>query len=416
MIQLNKAIDLALQVSLILCLLGCKEDIEIPDNELGLDDRTIIISDSSSFNSNEFAKSFSQIAILENDDEWIWKLTHKVEDKKLISTSQNNRFHGDFGKGLYQYIYDYNDDGVIIKANRERAFDIIDFTEFTFEYDQRGRIKSYRLEKKYSVKTAKVFYNDEDKIIKLSFSRIYKNDGGSAYLYNAIITYHPSGEIKSITHDDGANENVVELSYENSNLHYAKHFRMRGSEEEDVYYDIYRYDNQGRATKFYERKSSLDIDDSESRILYSYPNGKMFAEQINYEGQLIEKTEYGSKLLMLNYLHFYFEDYPNSHIFKYAIKNSYQDFDISKKEYFEGTPNDLNLIGYSKYEILESTTNMSLIEQNFFSNTDTPLFHAIYEGLYSIKNLKWYNTDNVEIDESQINTEWPLRLIYDNRY
>jgi hypothetical protein len=61
--------------------------------------------------------TFSQIAILENDDEWLWHLTHIAENGKLICTSQNNRFFGDFGSGLYQYYYDYNKEGIIMKAS-----------------------------------------------------------------------------------------------------------------------------------------------------------------------------------------------------------------------------------------------------------------------------------------------------------
>jgi hypothetical protein len=165
------------------------------------------------------------------------------------------------------------------------------------------------------------------------------------------------------------------------------------------------------------RKQSLEVNDSESYISYTYQDDKMSAGSIGYEGKTLYVTEYGGKLLRLTYLEYYFEYDAELSVFKYAIKNTYEDFSIVKKEYFEGTSSSLEIIGYATRSIISRGSDFVSIRQDYYRINNIATFYAIYESQYgNVSNIKWYNSEDEEIEGSQIDSEWPFKLIFESIY
>jgi len=203
-----------------------------------------------------------------------------------------------------------------------------------------------------------------------------KNEGGGDE-WEELFTYDNEGNVLSYTNLNW--NSVYEYTYLNGNM-----------VEENDYYDgtleytyILEYDSSGRLVLRYR------LNDSFNRDVYEYTNDLM--REIDYDGDLIDDiTDYTVGLIRVK--RWYFE-YDND-TFEYCRTKEYGiDEYITKKEYYEGTPDNLVLVGYSIIDSRDSATNKKT-KESIYNAEGTKIFYAEFtlDG-GSIIETNWFDVE-----------------------
>jgi hypothetical protein len=355
---------------------GCNDDDDDFGN--GPDDTTISIDAAQSFNMKNFAKSFEQL--FASYDRWQLSFTHNYVNGKALETYMNYKIYGAIGNKAATIIHSYDNKGVIISSVRNGvALEDDDTVVFTYKYDLKGFIVQMTKTEDGSVRDIVNFeYNNLNQLIKKSHistsgkpsaKEVSKTARGD---FDEIFTYDANGNVvkyERSSWDDGTN---YEYKYVNNNM--VKETRNSSGYTNETNYD---YDSSNRVIKEYPN----DVTDWYRE--FSYTEDTM--SRYSYDGNRLEtQRDYIEGLLYSKYWYYNY-DYQNNYAFKYCSTkeffyvDGYYDSLVSKKEYFEGTVDNLLLVGYVVVNTRDAANEYKKTKESIYNATGTLIYYVEYE-------------------------------------
>ncbi|NOR29369.1 MAG: hypothetical protein GQ540_12660 [Lutibacter sp.] len=367
-----------------IALTACNND----DNDDGLvvgpEDITIAIDENQAFNMKNFSASFEQLFV--SDRRPAWGFTHNYVNGKAIETYQNYKIHGIFGDKIFTIVHNFNTEGIIVSSQRLEALGYweSDAITFTYVYDLEGYIiKLTKTEDGEIRDVVNMEYDTNMQLIKKIHEALSgkivknKNEGGDEE-WEELFTYDTEGNVLSYTNERW--DDVYEYTYLNGNMVEEKEY-YNGSLD-DTY--IFEYDSENRLVSRYR------VGESEDRDTYEYTTNLM--REIEYNDDYLDEiTDYIEGLFRVKRWDF---RYDNDDIFEYCRAKEYGvDEYITKKEYYEGTPDNLVLVGYSIIDSRDSSTNKKT-KESIYNEAGTKIFYAefVLNGS-SIIETNWFDVE-----------------------
>ena len=138
--------------------------------------------------------------------------------------------------------------------------------------------------------------------------------------------------------------------------------------------------------------------------------------EIDYYNNLIDDiTDYSEGLIRIKRWDF---EYDNN-VFEfcttkeYYYVEGYDDSLVSKKEYFEGTPENLVLVGYVTVDSRDPANNYKKTKESIYDANDNLLYYVTYVvSNNSIQSHQVYETDGTPIDDHDMDQlMWMEELI-----
>ncbi len=358
------------------------------------EDVNIPIDDNSVFNMKNFVKSFDQLFVADN--RWAWDFTHDYNDGKVEESHQNYKIFGEFGAGIFTINHTYNADGVIISSERRaQSNEVDDGAVLTFEYD--FDLEGYIIEHKKYVNDklrdiVVLDYDDDGMLIKKTHQPIESDDTE----WDESFTYNSDGLV--IKYQNNRWDAHYEYTYSNGNMVKEKRF------EDGVIERVsnYEYDSSGRMVK-----ESPEGEDW--YVIVEYSNDIM--SFLQYENNLLTyRTDYG---VGYNYNNSFDYNYDSNGNFEYCLsKEDDADGYTKKKYYYEGTIDNLQLVGYTVIDSREGGEYNKKTKESVYNSSDTKLYYAeftVYNG--DITETNWFTANGSPINASDISEEWVFILI-----
>ncbi len=373
---------------------GCKKDDDFnPDG--GPEDKLIQIDENQAFNMKNFIISFDQL--FNSDERWMWGIVHDYKNGKAITSVQGYKIYGKLGNAVFEINHTYNNDGVVISSERTSLFSDQRKGEdsplvFNYEYDLDGFIvKLFKIREADTLDVVVMEYDNKNQLIKKTHeAEPHKGGAGEkietfSYDSDGNVVEYIEGNEKKLYEYSGGNM-VKESHYYNDVLEYVSN---------------YEYDSKGRVIKEYE-----DGDDEYTTIEY----GEEIVTVSSYEDNLlrnVEEVNFG-----LVFLKSYEYEYGEGDVFEYCrAKESDEDGNTSKKYYYEGTVDNLVLVGYSEIDSRETGCDKKT-KESVYDASGALLYYAEFtvDGC-SITATSWFNASGTGIDPETISEDWVFILI-----
>lgn len=381
---------------------SCNNDDDDDDNnENVLENIDIVIDQNQTFNMANFAICFEQMFVADN--RWAWDYSHDIVSGKAVASYQNMKLVGEFGDGVFTTTHNFNNDGAITSSSRI-ATNYYDDDEviFTYVYDTEGMIIKLTKEKNGSIRDiVDLEYNSSKQLVKKTHRGDYNfNDGDEE-----IFTYNSDGTVKTYFNDSWGEEYTY--TYLNGN--------MVKEEEEDngfTYVEIFEYDSQGRVINYYDED---DINDNRAFEYYDTYYREIDYDDYNGNRRIDDITDYSAFELRIKRWYF---NYDND-VFEFCTTKEYfyvDDYDdslVSKKEYFEGTPENLVLVGYVIVDTRDPANEYKKTKESIYDANGNLLYYVTYVvSNNSIQSHQVYETDGTPIDDNEMDQlMWMEELI-----
>lgn len=390
---------LSLKVLSMLLVIGvlftsCSDD---DDNNIivdpnALEDIDIVIDADQTFNMTSFVMSFEQL--FGSDSRWMWNYSHDVQDGKALTSYQNLKIAGEFGDKVFTINHEFDTDGVITSSNRIVTFEYDDDEEltFTYVYDNDGKIVELTKIKEGQIRdVVELEYNSNNQLVKKIHRGNYNFDDGD----EEIFTYNADGTIKS--YENEAWTQNFNYTYTNGNM-----TRQELNYDGNTVVQIIEYDSQRRVVNFYDEANS-----NNKTLIEYYDNFFREKEYYDYNGtsRLYDIEDYSAYEVEIKEWDFYY-DGPAFNYCKtkeyYYVENHYRKL-VSKKEYFEGTPENLTLVGYVTVDTRDAANDFRKTKESIYDANDTLLYYVTYEvSNGSILSHQVYLPDGTPIEDYEM--------------
>lgn len=355
-----------------------------------IDDTTIPIDDNQAFNMNNFVISFEQLATPIN--RWMYNYRHEILAGKVVETKQNIKVYGDFGNDYIITSHNFDTNGVIISSKIVSEIGVDNSNLFfEYEYDLEGFIIKLTTKTKEDVKDVILLeYNDIHQLVKkthvnrkIKWVEIFEyNSKGKVAFYNSFEPGRYNYITNFIFSDDymiKKNQIIENITY-TTNYYYSNNLLSKVSYS-DGNYDSFEYNSEKRTVSIFNRYDLIEI-----------------------------KVEYSLEFKLIKSWEYFYREYS----FKYCLAKTNSDY--SMKEYFEGTPENLDLVGYALVDKYDTSKDNKVIKESVYDNLGTKLYYVDYDLKYYGENWYvfqkfWYLNDGTAIRENIISEEWVFKLI-----
>lgn len=376
-----------------LFLTSCEED-EQENSESTPADITIPIDDNSAFNMKSFITSFDQLFVADN--RWRWDFSHDYIDGKAMTSYQNYKIAGELGNNVQTTTHNYNSEGVIISSNRTSNLYSDDIVTFEYNFDLDGfvvKLTKYNQGKLRDI--VNLEYNDENQLIKKTHEAIDEDDEE----WYETFSYNSDGTVASYMQDDG---DKSEYKYSNGNM-----IEEQATYDEDIYDYIikYDYDSNNRLIKIYGEDN-----DWYTEMQYS---SDVFTILRYNEDLLYSKDDYQQGFKLIKSYDYQYTDGS----FQYCKAQEIDDSEkTEKKEYYEGSVENLQLVGYSVIDSRDENKNDKKTKESVYNASGTKLYYAEFtlsgsDDYWYISETNWFNEGGTLIDESDISEDWVFILV-----
>jgi hypothetical protein len=386
---------------------SCSDDDDNNFNDPNaLEDINIVIDNNQTFNMTKFVMSFEQL--FGSDARWTWDYSHDVQDGKALTSYQNFKVVGKFGDKVFTINHDFNAEGVITSSTRIATYNYYDDDNltFTYLYDTSGRIVELTKEKNGQIRdVVELEYNDNNQLVK----KIHRGD----YNYNdgdeEIFDYNTDGNVSRYENENWGQ--VYNYTYLNGNMIGEEEIYGGGSYTQ---FTNYEYDTQGRVINYYDQEYIYDnrafeyFDEFFREIDYDEYNGS---------SRIDDMTDYSAYELDIKRWDYYYDgpvfNYCKTREFYYV--QTYDDRLVSKKEYFEGTSENLILVGYVTVDTRDANNSYKKTKESIYDANDTLLYYVTYEvSNGDIQSHQVYLPDGTPIEDYEMeDLMWMEVLISD---
>lgn len=356
-----------------------------------LENIDIVIDQDQTFNMVNFAISFEQL--FKSDNRWRWDYSHDIVSGKAVASHKNIKVHGAFGDKVYTYTHDYNMDGVVTSSSRiENAYYDDDDMVFTYVYDTEGMIIELTKERNGSIRdVVDLEYNTNKQLLKKTHRGDYNYNDGDEETF----TYNTDGTVKSYNNDNW--QSMYEYTYLDGNMVEEAYSSSGYSEVE-----IHEYDSSGRLINYYDEGDMYDnrafeyFDTYYREIDYDeYNGGRIFDDITDYSAYDVDVKRWD-----FDYDSGVFEFCTTK---EYFYIDNYDDRLVSKKEYFEGTPENLILVGYVIVDTRDPANEYKKTKESIYDANDNLLYYVTYEvSGNSIQSHQVYETDGTAINDTEM--------------
>ncbi|MBO3117675.1 hypothetical protein J4050_13040 [Winogradskyella sp. DF17] len=369
-----------------------------------LEDIDIVIDQTQTFNMTMFVMSFEQM--FGSDARWTWDYSHDVQDGKALTSYQNFKVVGEFGDGVFTINHDFNSDGVITSSTRIETYDYDDDDEitFTYLYDTEGKIVQLTKEKYGQIRDiVEMEYNTNNELVK----KIHRGDYNYSDGEEEIFTYNTDGTVKSYENESWGE--TYNYTYTNGNM-----TRQEENDNGNIYVEIFEYDTQGRVINYYDEG---DIYDNRAFEYYDTYFREIDYDEYNGTRRIDDMTDYSAYDVDLKRWDF---DYDGA-VFEFCktreffyVENGNMRL-VSKKEYFEGTPENLVLVGYVTVDTRDAANDYKKTKESIYDANGVLLYYVTYEVVNnSIQSHQVYLPDGTAIEDHEMDDlMWMEELISD---
>ena len=304
---------------------------------------------------------------------------------------------------MFTITHNFNTDGAITSSSRiaTNYYDDDEMT-FTYVYDTEGMIIELTKEKNGSIRdVVEMEYNTNKQLVKKTHRGDYNyNDGDEE-----IFTYNTDGTVKTYYNDNWQETN--EYTYLDGNM-----VREEENYNGNSYVEIFEYDSQGRIINYYDEG---DIYDNRAFEYYDTYYREIDYDEYNGNRRLDDITDYSAFEVDIKRWDFEFDGdvFEFCTTKEYFYVEGYDDRLVSKKEYFEGTPESLTLVGYVVVDTRDSANDYKKTKESIYDANDNLLYYVTYEvSNGSILSHQVYETDGTPINDNQMDQlMWMEELI-----
>jgi len=432
---------LSLKILTLLLIIGvvftaCSDDDNDGLNPGELENIDIKIDDNQTFNMSNFIKSFEQIFVFNGEGfaPSNFEYTHNIADGKALDSYLNIVAIGKFGNKITTFTHSYNTNGVVIstKVEGEGMFYGFDAKltereepniEFEYEFDTKGYItKVSMVDGSTLYQELSITYNDLKQVVTIKHEE-FRETG--ILTFKVIDKLNALGINKKISNETDADYIWYEYFVKDTN---GKITKYSNSHMDEGDYVLYVYDTSGRTIKatYYDggmpeetinyiydsanRLIELNEDESDWKIEIWYAEDHMsMVDFRNYNGVSTYAyiSDYIEGFIEVKDWDFNY-DYNNNYEFTYCKTREYfyeEDYDdqlVSKKEYFEGTPENLELLGYVIVDTRDAANNYRKTKESIYNANNTLLYYITYEvSGGSIISHQSYLPDGTAISDPQ---------------
>lgn len=385
-------------------LFSCSKDNNDPstsDPVPELDDTTIAIDDEQAFNMKNFVTSFEQLFVPQ--DLWMWGFTHEIVNGKAEETYQNLKVFGKFGDKVFTTVHTFNSSGIITSSLRKYAayFEDDDLV-FTYEYNLDGYIvKLYKTEGGDLEDVVEIEYDDQDRILTKKHINF---DSKKETTYEDVEEFKYNSEGKYIewiqTRNGSFNKRCV-FTYEGDKVIKRKKYY-----KDSNYELVFEYNSDNLLIS--------STEDNGDRETFEYTENIMTESRFE-DIYLQSKVEFAPGFIELKYWDYRYGDNDS---FEYCTtKENDENGKTSRKEYLEGTVENLILIGYSIIDARDASKSNKKTKESIYDASATRLYYAEFvltqsHGDYwSISNTNWFKDDATAIVRKDISEDWVFRLV-----
>ncbi|NOQ24364.1 MAG: hypothetical protein GQ564_03295 [Bacteroidales bacterium] len=392
-----KKISLKLLVAIIafsFAFAGCSDD-DVDDlkPEDQPNDETIVIDDNSAFNMKNFITSFEQLFM--SYERWAIDFDHVYDDGNAITTYQNYKIYGKFGNKMFTLTHAYDNNGVITSSVRPPSMFESGTITFTYEYDLNGFIvKMTKWKDSEARDIVNLVYNDQEQLI----SKIHKNDEVIEEIET--FTYNATGQVDSYTNQW---RDKYEYEYFEGNM--VKETGYDDGVIDDI--EIYEYNSDGNLIKIYEEGSE---NTDYQTLVYT---DDILTNSYYYDGLLDYVMEMGSDMDQLKEYSYRYD----GGVFDYCKAKEYDtNGNTSKKYYYEGTAENLELVGYTVIDSRDALKDDKKTKESVYNESDKKLYYAEFiiagsDDDWWVDETNWFNASGTSITEQDITEDWVLLLV-----
>lgn len=369
-----------------------------------LEDINIVIDDNQTFNMTSFVMSFEQM--FGSDARWTWDYSHDVQDGKALTSYQNFKVVGKFGDGVFTINHDFNQEGVITSSTRitTNNYDDDDDITFTYLYDTEGKIVQLTKEKYGQIRDiVEMEYNVNNQLVK----KIHIGGNNFDVGDEEIFTYNIDGTVKSYENERWGE--TYNYTYTNGNM-----IRQEENDSGNLYVENFEYDSQGRVINYYDEGY---IYDNNAFEYYDTYFREIDYDEYNGTRRIDDITDYSAYELDIKRWDYYYDgpvfNYCKTREFYYV--QTYDDRLVSKKEYFEGTSENLVLVGYVTVDTRDANNSYKKTKESIYDANGTLLYYVTYEvSGNSIQSHQVYLPDGTAIEDYEMeDLMWMEVLISD---
>jgi hypothetical protein len=360
-------------------------------------DETIEINDSSAFNMKNFVKSFDQMFVADN--RWGWSFTHDYDDGKATTSYQNYKIYGKFGDKVFSITHAYNADGVIESSTRTASMFESNEVVFTYEYNKEGFITKLTKKSKNKIKDIVSHeYDENGNLVKKTHEPVEAGDES----WSETFTYNSEGLVASYENENWTEKDVY--TYSSGNMIQVKEYYDNVLEET---YN-YEYDGSGRVTKEYEEGFETEY------VAYEYGSDALIVKDYD-DGVLYYMAEHG---LGLEEIKSYNYEYLDGEFQYCRAKENDEDGNTAKKYYYEGSVDNLQLVGYSVIDSRDAEKDDKKTKESLYDASDNLLYYVEFvvtkdegEDYWYISDKNWFSADGTAIEETAITEAWVFILV-----
>ena len=384
-------------------IFSCSKDNNDPStSDPELDDTTIAIDDEQAFNMKNFAASFEQLFVPK--DYWMWNFTHEIVDGKATETYQNLKIHGEFGDKIFTIVHEFNTDGIITSSVRSTNEEFEDEEiKFTYVYDLDGyivKMNKYEVDDGDLEDIIELMYNDQHQLIK----KTHPSQMGSTVKVEEF-KYNSDGKlIEWEVTRDGSFYKRIEFTYSGDNVIKRAYIRVNSDNER-----TYEYNSDNLLVK--------QTRNNEDYYTFEYTTDRLIITEFNERnGQYLidDIEEYGVGYILMKEWDYRYDD----GVLEYCKTKEKDDKGYTKKkEYFEGTMENLDLVGYSIIDSREELKENKKTKESIFNASGTRLYYAefvlVERGYddWDIENTNWFKDDGTAIAIDDIDEKWVFKLV-----
>ncbi|NJN25702.1 MAG: hypothetical protein HC819_06945 [Cyclobacteriaceae bacterium] len=357
---------------------ACKDDAE----DVEPTDIIIKIDDKQTFSQNNFIKSFEQVvgyfelSVFEG-------YTHEYDNGKLIKSYNNYTAHGKFGEKYIATTHFYNSNGVITSSSVMYTDEPDDTDWMSYEYDQDGFIIKVNYEEIDDMSSYETFaYNDKGLLVTRKWLEEGEDDSNDVTTYE----YDSQDRLLKVYDNEKLQEKLVYLS------------------DTEIRFEYYNEDSE------YDWISTYTLNADKLLIKEVYTEGDWvdfeyfddyYSMSYYYADERIRKVYHSTGVDKLDETWFY--SYDEDDKFDYCI---YRDKTNSEEitegyKYYEGTVDELILIGYST--IVEDELNG--IETTIFDKVGKKLYTYKYDD--NSQSYEYYDAQGKIVKYSDV-LEWAI--------
>lgn len=448
---------LSLKLLTLLLILGvaftsCDND---NDDNLSIDDLedvNIKIDDTQTFNMSKFIESFEQIFTFEDYFRFgNLEYTHSVLQGKAIESYLNMVSFGEFGDKVLLFVHAYDTNGVVISTELEvtsvflagkgeASINEVYKIGLNYQYDTNGYITKVNIVEGSSVtqeltigynalnQVTSIKYEQFSNSSKLSFQFMDKLNemlGGKLsmvkpatadYIWTEYFERDAKGSVIKYSNSRMSEGDFVLFSYDTNSRMIQSVYYDGGVAEETI---NFVYNSANRLIEMNEEESDWKrefwyTNDTMSMVSFTVNNGISTYSQI---------SDYAKGLIEIKYWYFRYDydnnyafDYCESREYAYDESNIYERY-VTKREYFEGAPKSLLLLGYVMVDTWDTSNGYTKAKESIYDANDILLYYVEYVvSNGSIKSHQLYKADGTAIADDDISNgyqPWIHVLIYE---